>query len=315
LRRWELKAPAGKVWGRVEACRKMMSNEVKLAKTGDHAMSADSALTVPTRFVEAGGIRFAHRRWGKPGGIPLVFINYFTGNLDDWDPQLTDGFAADHDVILFDNAGVASSGGETPGTVAEMTRHALSFCDALGLKQFDVVGFSLGGMIAQQTALDHPDRVIRIVLVGTGPRGGEGMTFTELSAEEQADPARFLLAAFFSPSDASQAAGRAYLKRLAARTHDRDVPVSNRTAEAQLRAIREWGTVPSSNRDATLKKIKHPTLVVHGTKDVVVPPVNAFILAEQLPDAQLILYPDSSHGAQSQHAELFLQHAKLFLSA
>ena len=140
------------------------------------------------------------------------------------------------------------------------------------------------------------------------------MTFTELSSEERADPDQFLLTAFFSPTDASQAAGRAYLNRLAARTHDRDLPVSKRTAEAQLRAIREWGEVPSSNRYATLQNIKHPTLVVHGNKDIVVRPINAFILAERLPDAQLIMYPDSSHGAQYQHAEFFLKHAKLFLS-
>ena len=259
--------------------------------------------------------------FGSPTGVggsqavPLVFLNYFSGNLDDWDPQVTDGLAAEYDVILFDNAGVASSSGETPGTVSEMTRDTVAFCDALGLKKFNAVGFSLGGMIAQQMALDYPDRVNRIVLLGTGPRGGEGMTFTELSAEERADPEQFLLAAFFSPTDASQAAGRAYLKRLAARTTDRDRPVSPKTAEAQLHAIREWGAVPSSNRYATLRNIKHPTLVVHGTKDIVVLPINAFILAEHLPDAQLIMYPDSNHGAQYQHAEVFLKHAKLFLSA
>ena len=163
-------------------------------------MNTDTALTVPTRFVEAGGIRFAYRRWGKPGGLPLVFLQYFSANLDNWDPQVTDGLAADNDVILFDNAGVGSSGGERPGTVSEMARHALALSDALGLKKFSVVGFSLGGMIAQQLALDHPDRVNRIILLGTGPRGGEGMTFTELSAEERADPDRFLLAAFFSPT-------------------------------------------------------------------------------------------------------------------
>src|SRR5271168_1189417 len=118
-------------------------------------MSTQTALTVPTRFVEADGIRFAYRRWGKPGGLPLVFLNYFGGNLDDWDPQVTDGFAADYDVVLFDNAGVASSGGETPGTVLEMTRHAVAFCDVLGVKSVNVVGFSLGGMIAQQLALDY----------------------------------------------------------------------------------------------------------------------------------------------------------------
>jgi pimeloyl-ACP methyl ester carboxylesterase len=240
-------------------------------------------------------------------------MNYFSGNLDDWDPLVTDGFAADYDVILFNNAGVASSGGETPGTVSEMTRDTLAFCDALRLKQFNVVGFSLGGMITQQLALAHPDRVNRIVLLGTRPRGGEGMTFTELSSEEQADREQFLLTAFFSPTDASQAAGRSYLKRLAGRTRDRDLPVSTRTAEAQLHAIREWGAVPSSDRYSTLQNIKHPTLVAHGTKDIVVRPVNAFILAEHLPDAQLIMYPDSSHGAQYQHAELFLKHAKLFL--
>ena len=145
-------------------------------------MSADTALTAPTRFVEADGVRFAYRRWGKPGAVPLVFMQYFSGNLDDWDPLVTDGLAAEYDVILFDNAGVGSSGGEAPGAVSEMARHALAFSDALGLKMFSVVGFSLGGMIAQQMALDHPDRVNRIILLGTGPRGGEGMTFTELSA-------------------------------------------------------------------------------------------------------------------------------------
>jgi pimeloyl-ACP methyl ester carboxylesterase len=278
-------------------------------------MNTPPALTVPTRFVEADGIRFAYRRWGKPGGLPLVFLNYFTGNLDGWDPLVTDGFAADHDVILFNNAGVASSGGETPGTVSEMTRHAVAFCDALGLKKFNAVGFSLGGMIAQQLALDYSDRVNRMILLGTGPRGGEGMTFTELSSEERADPVQFLLAAFFTPTAASQAAGRAYLNRSAARTQDLDLPVSHQTAEAQLRAIREWGGVPSSNRYATLKAVQQPTLVVHGTKDIVVQPINAFILAEHLPNAQLIMYPDSSHGAQYQHADLFLQHSKLFLNA
>jgi pimeloyl-ACP methyl ester carboxylesterase len=287
----------------------------KSRKEGDHTMTSDTSLTVPTRYVESAGIRFVYRRWGKPGGIPLVFLNYFSGNLDDWDPQVTDGLAVEYDVVLFDNAGVASSGGGTPGTVPEMARGALAFCDALGLKKINVVGFSLGGMIAQQMALDYPDRLGRIILMGTGPRGGEGMTFTELSADERADPEQFLLAAFFSPTDASQAAGRAYLDRLAARTSDRDQLVSPKTAEAQLRAIREWGAVPPSDRYATLQKIKHPTLVVHGTKDIVVQPINAFILAQHLPDAQLIMYPDSSHGAQYQHANVFLKHAKMFLGS
>jgi pimeloyl-ACP methyl ester carboxylesterase len=270
--------------------------------------------TVPTEFVEANGIRFAYRRFGKAGTIPLLFLGYFNSNMDGWDPDVTNSLAADHEVILFDNAGVGSSGGKTPPTVVEMTKPCVAFCRALGLKKIHVVGFSLGGMIAQQLALEHPELVGRLILLGTGPRGGEGMTFTELSPEEQADPVAFLLAAFFSPSDASQAAGHEYLKRLESRKNDLDLPVSRDSAVAQLAAIREWGTIPATGRYATLKNITHPTLIVHGNKDIVVTPINAFILAEHLPNAQLIMYPDANHAAYSQYAENFLENARLFFS-
>jgi pimeloyl-ACP methyl ester carboxylesterase len=269
--------------------------------------------TVPTRFVETDGVRYAYRRFGRAGAAPLLFLEYFNSNMDGWDPAVTNGLAADHEVILFDNAGVAASGGSTPGTVQEMARHCLGFCHALGLRMINVVGFSLGGMIAQQLALDHPHFVQRLILLGTGPRGGEGLTFTELSPEEQTDPVAFLLGAFFSPSAASQTAGREYLKRLESRREDRDRPVSRDSAVAQLAAIREWGETPASSRYATLKDITHPTLIVHGNKDIVVAPINALILAEHLPNAQLIVYSDSSHGTMYQHARTFLQHAKLFL--
>jgi pimeloyl-ACP methyl ester carboxylesterase len=169
-------------------------------------------------------------------------------------------------------------------------------------------------MIAQQLALDHPHLVQRLILLGTGPRGGEGMTFTELSAEEQADPVAFLLGAFFSPSETSQLAGREYMKRINSRTIDRDLRVSRNSAEAQLAAIREWGTIPATGRYSTLKDITHQTLIVHGNHDIVVAPINALILEEHLPNAQLIVYSDSSHGAYSQHAKLFLEHVKLFLN-
>jgi pimeloyl-ACP methyl ester carboxylesterase len=195
-----------------------------------------------------------------------------------------------------------------------MTPHCVAFCRALGLKAIHIVGFSLGGMIAQQLALDHPHLVQRLILLGTAPRGGQGLAFTELSPEVQADPVAFLLGAFFSPSEASQAAGREYMKRLGSRKEDRDLPVSRNSAVAQLAAIREWGTIPSTGRYAALKNIAHPTLIVHGNKDIVVPPINALILAEHLPNAQLIVYSDSSHGAQYQHAKVFLEHVKLFLS-
>ena len=140
------------------------------------------------------------------------------------------------------------------------------------------------------------------------------MTFNELSADEQTNPEAFLLGALFSPSESSQSAGREHVKRLESRANDRDLPVSRSSAEAQLAAIREWGTIPATGRYSTLKSITHRTLIVHGNKDIVVAPINALILAEHLPNALLIVYSDSSHGAQYQHAKLFLEHVKLFLS-
>jgi len=204
-------------------------------------MSSHSHETAPTQFVEADSIRYAYRRFGKAGTVPLLFLGYFNSNMDAWDPAVTNRLAAGYDVILFDNAGVGSSGGETPDTVAEMMPQCVAFCGALGLNAIHVVGFSLVGMIAQQLALDHPDLVQRLILLGTAPRGGEELTFTELSAEEQEDPVAFLLSAFFTPSYASQVAGRQYMKRLESRATDRDLPVSRNSAVAQLAAIREWG--------------------------------------------------------------------------
>ena len=149
--------------------------------------------TVPTQLLDAEGIRYAYRRFGKAGAVPLLFLEYFNSNMDDWDPAVTNSLAADHEVILFDNAGVGASGGETLYTVVEMMHDCVAFCRALGLKATHVVGFSLGGMIAQQLAQDHPHLVQRLILLGTGPRGGEDMTFTELSPEEQADPGCVLI--------------------------------------------------------------------------------------------------------------------------
>jgi pimeloyl-ACP methyl ester carboxylesterase len=271
--------------------------------------------TVPTQYVAAGGRRYAYRRFGKKGTGALLFLGYFNSNMDAWDPVVTNGLGDAHDLILFDNAGVGASGGQTPQTVVEMTRDCVAFCRALDLQSIVVVGFSLGGMIAQQLALESPELVRRLILLGTAPRGGEGLTLSELSSEEQADPVAFLLGAFFSPSAASQAAGRAHVKRLRSRTKDRDLPVTTNSAAAQLAAIREWGIVPETGRYATLSRINQATLIVHGNKDTVVNPINALILAEKLPDARLIVYPDSSHGTQYQHATIFLEHVKLFLNA
>jgi pimeloyl-ACP methyl ester carboxylesterase len=271
--------------------------------------------TAPTQFVQVGDAEVAYRRFGRRGAPPLLLLNYFAANMDDWDPKITNGFAAARGVIILDYPGIGLSSGTTPSAVAATTRDLVAFCRALSLNSFDIVGFSLGGMIAQQLAFEFPDMVRRIILLGTGARGGEGMTFTELSVDELDDPESLVMLAFFTPSETSKAAGRAYLERLKLRTAGRDEPVSRPAAIAQLEAIRDWGAIPSENRFAMLGNIRQPTLIVHGNKDVVVMPVNAFLLAQHLPNAQLIMYPDASHGAQSQHAEIFLEHARLFLNA
>jgi pimeloyl-ACP methyl ester carboxylesterase len=276
-------------------------------------MPYDIHETAPTQFVQAGNVQFAYRRLGPRGATLLLLCNYFAAHMDDWDPNVTNGFAAEHDVILFDYPGIGRSSGETPSTEAVLTRHCVAFCRAISLTQFDIVGFSLGGVIAQQLAAEYPDLLRRIILLGTGPRGGEGMVFDDLSVDELNDTQALLMKAFFTQSEASQASGRAYMERLKSCSTDRDTPVSKQSALAELAAIREWGVIPATSRFAMLSKIRHPTLIVHGNKDVVVKPINAFLLVEHLPNAQLIMYPDASHGAQSQHAEVFLQHVRLFL--
>jgi pimeloyl-ACP methyl ester carboxylesterase len=263
----------------------------------------------------ASGIDVAYRRVGNRGGIPLVLANYFAANMDDWDPLIVDGLAADRDVITFDYPGIGGSAGVTPATVAEVAVDCVEFLHALGLTTVDFLGFSLGGMVAQQIASSQPEMFRRMILCGTGPRGGEKMTFTELSIDELDDPVALLLNSFFTPSDASQAAGHAYLDRLNRRGTDRDTPVTMTAAAAQLRAIREWGEIPTTDRYAMLSTIRQPTLIVHGTKDIVVDPVNAIVLEENLCDARLLMLPDAGHAVQSQHAEVFLANARLFLNS
>ena len=270
----------------------------------------------PTDVVRAAsGIDFAYRRVGNRDDIPLVLANYFAANMDDWDPLIVDGLAADRDVITFDYPGIGSSAGATPATVAEFAVDCVGFLHALDLTTVDFLGFSLGGMVAQQIASSHPEMFRRMILCGTGPRGGEKITFTELSTDDLNYPVALILNAFFTPSDASQAAGHAYLDRLNRREADRDTPVTMTAAAAQLRAIREWGEIPTTDRYAMLSTIRQPTLIVHGAKDIVVDAVNAIVLEENLCDARLLVLPDASHAVQSQHAEVFLAIARLFLNS
>jgi pimeloyl-ACP methyl ester carboxylesterase len=273
--------------------------------------------TAPTQFVEANGIRFAYRRFGKSGGVPLVFNIHFTGTMDHWDPAVTDGFAKDREVILFDNAGISSSSGEVPTSIEEMAADAAAFVKALGLAEIDVLGFSLGGLIAQTLAIAEPKLVRRLVLVGTGPRSGEGMATLTPEAQEifgatYEEPDNLWLRVHFTPSERSQAAGRDFLKRFRLRSEGRDPEVSEKVAPAQLEALGKWGA-PRENPYEYLKKLTQPTLIVNGGADVIIYTVNSFILQQNIPNAQLILYPDANHGSQYQYPELFVRHVSMFL--
>jgi pimeloyl-ACP methyl ester carboxylesterase len=273
--------------------------------------------TAPTRFVDADGIRFAYRRFGNPIGIPIVLLQHFMGNLDNYDPAITDELAEGREVILTDNAGVGLSTGAAPETVAGMARAATSLIGALGLEHVDLFGFSMGGYVAQQIAFDRPELVRRLVLVGTGPRGGDGMGHL---APDTAplfgtvyDPQDLMwLPIFFSPSEASQATGRRFLERIRARTVDRDAPVSEAAVAAHSAAAREWGAAAPASFNY-LKEITRPALVVNGSNDIVVPTINSYILQQNLADAELILFPDSNHGSHFQFTEPFNRYVTDFL--
>jgi pimeloyl-ACP methyl ester carboxylesterase len=242
---------------------------------------------------------------------------HFMGTMDHWDPAVTDGFAKDREVILFDNAGVSSSSGEVPETFAQMGANAIAFIKALGVKRVDVLGFSIGGLVAQEITLQAPDLVRRLILVGTGPRSGESMdTGTpegkEIFGATYANPDDLWLSVHFTPSAVSQAAGRAFLRRFRLRSQDRDPEVTEKAALAQRAAIAKWGAKREHAWDY-LKQIKQPTLVVNGSNDVIIYTINSYILQQNLPNAQLIIYPDSSHGSLYQYPELFVRHVSMFL--
>jgi pimeloyl-ACP methyl ester carboxylesterase len=274
--------------------------------------------TAPTQFVDANGIRFAYRRFGKTGGVPLVFNQHYTGTMDHWDPAVTDGFAKDREVILFNNAGISTSSGEVPTAFEQVGANAIAFIQALGLASVDVLGFSIGGFVGQEIALQAPDIVRRLILVGTGPRGGEGMQggtpeSNRIFGASYEDPDHLWLSVFFTPSPASQAAGREFLKRFRLRSKDRDPEVNDKVPLAQREAIAKWSERREHSYDY-LKAIKQPTLVVNGSTDPIVYTVNSFILQQNLPNAKLIIYPDSAHGGHHQYPKMFVRDVSSFLS-
>jgi pimeloyl-ACP methyl ester carboxylesterase len=267
-------------------------------------MITSLATTAPTQFLDIGGTRFAYRRFGTSSGTPLAFTQHFMGNLDNFDPAISDALAPGREIILFDNAGVGRSTGTAPDTIAGMTT-------------VDILGHSMGGEIAQLIALDRPDLVRRLVLVGTGPRGGDAIArqapeVAPMFTRRDELGEDMWLPIMFSPSKESQAAGRAFVSRITARTDDRDTPVSDQTIAAYRVAARGWASAPADNF-RYLDGIAQAAFVVNGSNDIVIPTINSYHLYQHLPDAELMLLPDSGHGAHFQYVERFVRRIIDFL--
>ena len=277
-----------------------------------------STITAPTQFVETRLETYAYRRFGGGPAPPLVCLQHFTGNLDNWDPAVADPLARGREVILFESAGLGRSTGEVPESIRRMADHVLAFAAALDLTRVDLLGYSLGGMVGQQVALDSPSLVRRMLLVGTAPEGGEDIMHLEkpelrtIIEDPNLSGPEKLVRLFFTPSASSQAAGRAFVARLAARTEGREPVSGPRVAQAQLAAFRGWERV-EGERFGKLRRITHPCLVVNGIFDRMIPVKNSYFLAEHLPDAMLVTYPDAGHGSLFQFHLSFVQQAMLFL--
>ncbi|WP_433355821.1 alpha/beta fold hydrolase [Microtetraspora malaysiensis] len=277
-------------------------------------------LTAPILDVTAAnGVTYAYRRFGATdtGKPPLLFLQHFRGNLDNWDPIVVDTIAAGREVILLDNTGVGLSSGQVPVTVTQMARDAISFLDALDVEQVDLLGFSLGGMVAQEVALLRPRAVRRIVLAGTGPRGGRQMHGWTLDIERAANRADGgldeLLHIFFGITETSRALGMEYVQRVFSRTENPDKPNGPEVARAQYDAIVEWG-IPDLGRLARLAGITQPTLVAAGDDDPMIPTVNSQLLADHLPNARLRIFSDAGHGFLFQYPRQFAALVQEFLN-
>ena len=254
--------------------------------------------TAPTQFVEAAGIAFAYRRFGRPGELPLVLLQHFRGNLDNWDPALTDALAAEREIILVDYPGVGSSGGAPASTIAAMARDTIAFVAALGLDRIDLLGFSIGGFTAQEVALVRPTLVRRLILAATGPKGAPGMhgwrEDIAAAARGESKPEN-LLYIMFAHTATSQAKGKEFLSRFARRQEGRDVPTSDVARDAQYDAIVEWG-IPDHAALQRLTGIQSPTLVLQGDNDLMIPTKLSHLLAGLIPDVLIKIYPDAAHG-------------------
>jgi pimeloyl-ACP methyl ester carboxylesterase len=267
-----------------------------------------------TNTVDVGGVKFAYRQLGADTGMPVIFLNHLGAVLDNWDPRVVDGIAARRRVITFDNRGIGASQGSTPDSVEAMARDAVAFIRALSFEQVDLLGFSLGGFIAQVIAQEEPQLVRKIVLAGTGPAGGEGIDkVTSVTIRDMIkgaltfkDPKYYL---FFTRTSNGRIAARQFLERLKERTDNRDRSISLTAFRTQLKAIHAWGRQEPSD----LTGIQQPVLVVNGEADRMVPSSNSVDLARRLPKAKLILYRDAGHGGIFQYHEEFVKEVLEFL--
>jgi pimeloyl-ACP methyl ester carboxylesterase len=284
-----------------------------LASTRSGATSYKNA---PTKSVSIDGTRFVYRELGIDTGVPVIFVNHLAANLDNWDPRVVDGIAANHRVITFDNRGVGATEGKVPNSIEAMAKDAVAFIRALGFDHVDLLGFSMGGFISQVIAEREPALVRKIILAGTGPAGGEGIvnvtklsyldTFTALATFK--DPKELL---FFTRTPHGKSEAKAFVKRLKERTVDRDKSIAVGAFRTQLKAIHAWGL----EKPWDLSSIRHPVLVANGDDDRMVPTSNSYDLARRLPDATLRIYPDAGHGGIFQAHERFVGEAIKFLGS
>ncbi len=294
-----------------------MTTQTTPVETGPQSTAATTTWrTAPTRMITVGGTPFAYRELGPRAGVPLVFLHHFTAVLDDWDPRVIDGIAAERHVIAFDNRGIGASGGSVPHTIDEMAVDAVAFIRALGYDQVDLLGFSVGGGVAQVILLERPELVRRAILAGTGPRGGGGIekmnriagTAYLKAALTLRDPRHYL---FFNRNPEGKRAATEYMARLKERTQDRDKRVSLQARRAQLKAIVAAGRQAPDD----LGKIRQPVFVANGDNDVMVASSLSADLARRIPNAKLTIYPDSGHGGVFQYHREFVPAVLEFLES
>lgn len=270
--------------------------------------------TAPNRYVKAAGISFAFRELGVPSGTPAILLNHWGANLDNFDPRIVNGLASSRPVFTLDYRGIGASEGQAPLTVDEMANDVIAIIRRLGFSQVDLIGFSLGGFVAQDVTLKAPDLIRRLILAATGPAGGKdidkiGIVSWPLIIKgllTLRDPKTYL---FFTSSNQSRRAARAFLERLKERKDERDKPVSLSAFRRQLQAIREWGTHASQD----LSTIHQPVLVINGDHDIMVPTSNSITLSQRLPNAELVIYEDAGHGSIFQYHSAFVRKMHEFL--